>query len=159
MGRKQNTHSSLCYIPSRIVWVLMKYCYHLFCSRVFDQPNPVRLPILPPVRAGECGLARQVWQSRPAPTFSFFTLRLNLALPRETPTASRDGVHLFMYTANHHRSVPNLSDNAIAYRWRSLPRARSPQCSCSNGYCLIRQHHVLRSRWAARRIISPSCPP
>ena len=43
-------------------------------------------------------------------------------------------------------SVPNLSDHAFAYRWRSLPRIlqnmpSSPQGSSSNGCCLFRFHH------------------
>ena len=42
--------------------------------------------------------------------------------------------------------VPSLSDQTIAYRWRSLPRARRPrasnlQGSSSNVCCLLRYHH------------------
>ena len=47
-----------------------------------------------------------------------------------------------------HRPVPSLSGNAIAYRWRSLPRVRQhgasrPQGSSSNGCYLFRSHHRL----------------
>ena len=66
------------------------------------------------------------------------------------PPAFRDGVivHLF-YTVNRHAPSGQsrlLSGHAIAYRWRSLPRARrhrasSPQGSSSNGCCLFRYHH------------------
>ena len=48
---------------------------------------------------------------------------------------------------NRHRdSVPSLPGQAIAYRWRLLPRVRrhrisSPQISSSNGRCLFRYHH------------------
>ena len=45
-------------------------------------------------------------------------------------------------------SVPSLSGHAIAYRWRSLPRARrhwgtinSLQGSSSNGCCYVAGHH------------------
>ena len=48
------------------------------------------------VRAWECGLARQVRPSRPAPTRLLSTLRLEMVLTRGIPTAFRDGVHSFI---------------------------------------------------------------
>ena len=54
----------------------------------------------------------------------------------------------FMYTvpSNATGSVPSLSSQAIAYRWRSTPRfhlrrASCPQLSLRNGCCLFRQPH------------------
>ena len=53
----------------------------------------------------------------------------------------------FIYTVNRRRvSTEFISGQAIAYRWRSLPRGRrrrasSPQGSSSNGCCLFRFPH------------------
>ena len=97
-----------------------------------------------PVCAREFGHARRVRPSRLASACSSTTRGLNLVLnlrdssrfPRRRP---------FIYTVNAIESVPSLSDYAIAYRWRSLPRGRrhraiSPRGSSSNGICLFRHH-------------------
>ena len=64
--------------------------------------------------------------------------RLNLVLTHGIPPAFHDGVHLFI-PSTAIGSVLNSSGHAIAYRWRSLPRARRrgassrSQGSSSNG--------------------------
>ena len=76
-------------------------------SKSMDQPGKVAIPArgqlnkensyFPvPVRAWEFGLARQVWQSRPASACSLSILRLNLVLTYGIPPDFRGGVHLFI---------------------------------------------------------------
>ena len=63
-------------------------------------------------------------------------------LTRGIPSDFRGGVHIYLLKLSYAiESVPSLSDRAIAYRWRSLPRVRRhrasrPQGSSSNGCCL-----------------------
>ena len=83
-------------------------------------------------------------QGHTASACSFSTFRLNLALTYRVPPAFLDGVHSFVLSTAIW-SVPSLSGNAIAYRWRSLPRvhrhrASNLQDSSSNGCCLFRYH-------------------
>ena len=59
--------------------------------------------------------------------------------------AFRNSAQLFI-PSTAIESVPSLSVDAIAYRWRSLPKVRrrrvsSPQGSSRNGCCLLKYHH------------------
>ena len=86
------------------------------------------------------GLATRVGPSRLASACSFSILKLNMVLTCGIPTDFHGGVHFFMlpYAIE---SVPSLSGNTFAYRWRSLPkirrqRAGQPQGGSSNGCCV-----------------------
>ena len=127
---------------------------HTAEQSITDQPckvaNPARgqlnranyfflSPFTPDNLVSGYGLDRPVPRQ---PACSFSILRLNLVLTHGIPPDFRGSIHLFKppYAI---RSVPSLSGHAIAYRRRSLPRvgrhrARSPQGSSRNGYCLSR---------------------
>ena len=64
----------------------------------------------------------------PVRACSFSILRLNLVLTHGIPPDFRGGVNLFIpsYAIG---SVPSLLGNAIACRWRSLPRFRRHRAS------------------------------
>ena len=79
--------------------------------------------------------------SRLVSAWSFSILTLNLVLTHGIPPDVHGGVHIFLPTPHTIGTVPSLSGQAIAYRWRSLPRVRwhrasSLQGSSSNGCCL-----------------------
>ena len=81
--------------------------------------------------------------SRPASASYFYTLRLNMVLTYDIPSAFLNGVHIYIYTVNrHHRDSPEFIESRnCACRWRILPRVRchrtsKPQGSSSNGCCL-----------------------
>ena len=68
-------------------------------------------------------------------------ITLNLVLTHGIPPEFRGGVHILLPAPHTIGSVPSLSDHAIAYRLRSLPRVRwhrasSPQGSSSDWCCL-----------------------
>ena len=88
------------------------------------QPNRENECSPVPIRAWEFGLTRCVRPSRPAPTCSFSTLRLNLVLTHGfLPISAAAFIYLFI-SQYAIRSIPSLSGHATASRWRSLPRVR-----------------------------------
>ena len=130
--------SSLCCLHEEYfkAWGVPGYIYIYAGSSHMDQAgkvaNPARgqlagkeknvfFPVPLPVRAWQLGLTRQVRTFSLASACSLSTLRLDLVLTHRIPSASHNGVHLFMSSAAI-GPVPSLSGNAIAYRWHSLPR-------------------------------------
>ena len=104
-------------------------------------------PFAPENLVSRDGLGRPVPRQ---PAHSPDTFRLNLVLTYGIPPAFRGGILLFVPpTTIIIESVPSLSGDATAYRWRSRPRVclhnRAVICqgssSNSNGCCLFRYHH------------------
>ena len=139
-GYHYNRLRTILYYRSNTMYVCMVITY----SKCKDQPgevaNPARgqlnreheyLPI--PVRARAFGLARRVWQSRPASAclspYSGGIWYLPTGFPPSSAVAS---ICLFK-PPNAIESVPSLSGHAIAYRWRSLRRVHRHRASKPQG--------------------------
>ena len=67
------------------------------------------------------------------PVIRFSILGLNVVLTYGIPPELYGGVHLFILNSHMQRVCPNLSDHAIAFRWRSLPRVRRHRASKPQG--------------------------